>query len=51
MLPVSTPPNAIVHGSGQVPLREMITILVSADDDTGDREVGEDREQILDDGR
>jgi sodium-dependent dicarboxylate transporter 2/3/5 len=25
MLPVSTPPNAIVYGSGLVPLREMIT--------------------------
>jgi sodium-dependent dicarboxylate transporter 2/3/5 len=24
MLPVSTPPNAIVYGSGLVPLREMI---------------------------
>ena len=25
MLPVSTPPNAIVYGSGLVPLAEMIT--------------------------
>ena len=24
MLPVSTPPNAIVYGSGLVPLKEMI---------------------------
>jgi sodium-dependent dicarboxylate transporter 2/3/5 len=24
MLPISTPPNAIVYGSGLVPLREMI---------------------------
>jgi sodium-dependent dicarboxylate transporter 2/3/5 len=24
MLPVSTPPNAIVYGSGLVPLREMV---------------------------
>ena len=24
MLPISTPPNAIVYGSGLVPLREMV---------------------------
>jgi sodium-dependent dicarboxylate transporter 2/3/5 len=24
MLPISTPPNAIIYGSGLVPLREMI---------------------------
>jgi sodium-dependent dicarboxylate transporter 2/3/5 len=31
MLPVSTPPNAIVHGSGLVALREMVTTGVWLD--------------------
>jgi solute carrier family 13 (sodium-dependent dicarboxylate transporter), member 2/3/5 len=31
MLPVSTPPNAIVYGSGLIPIKEMIKTGIAVD--------------------